>query len=61
MRATEFEIVFGCREAEKGWSDLRATARNSAVDAPKGSRAAGLVVLERVSTAHPNETVKVYR
>ncbi|MFB2583000.1 hypothetical protein ACEXQD_17260 [Herbiconiux sp. P15] len=110
LRSTEYEITFGTREAEKGWSDLRATARNSAVEAWEfltstptaagagcyrlrgdlgivvvegvncerwqykarggariwyavvpASKVAGRVILERVTTGHPNETVKVHR
>ena len=112
-KASEFGIEFGTRQAEKGWMDLIATARNAAVDAwdfltrtptasgdhchrlrgdlgvaaaggvdrerwqykvtgggriwysvipsAKRSRSAGTVVLERVATGHPNETVKRHR
>lgn len=32
-KRTEFEIVFITRQAEKGWQDCLATARNACVDA----------------------------
>ncbi|MFD9550089.1 hypothetical protein ACFWBG_22030 [Nocardia salmonicida] len=33
LKKVEFEIRFATREAEKGWVDARATARNALVDA----------------------------
>lgn len=32
-KKTEYQIVFGTRNAEKGWQDLLATQRNAVVDA----------------------------
>lgn len=101
-KKTDFDIVFGSREAEKGWKDLVAARRNACVDAwdflvasptkltptsyPLEDKLAfvvrdevshrrwqlkldgrngfriwyyvtgSTVVLERVFTAHPNET-----
>ncbi|MDR1118723.1 MAG: hypothetical protein LBL01_05450 [Bifidobacteriaceae bacterium] len=106
-KAAEYAIEFATREAEKGWRDLVATARNAAADAwdfltktpllqgrdcyplmgdlavvrvgakpyqrwqykpTRGGRiwyavATGdmTVWVERVSTGHPNETVKRHR
>lgn len=31
-KRSEYDIVFASRQAEKGWSDLRATTRNALVD-----------------------------
>ncbi|MFD3594014.1 hypothetical protein ACFWU5_14905 [Nocardia sp. NPDC058640] len=108
LKRTEYEIVFISSEAQKGWIDCLAVARNATVDAwerlttnpqeisarlyplkgelrygsyagttyerfqykitdggrlwyfvepaPKGSRTAGRVLLERCMTAHPKET-----
>lgn len=110
FRRSEHRIRFATREAQRGWTDLVATARNAAADAweflvasptdrsdrcyplkgdlglvtidghehvrwqykptsggriwyvvvptPKGSREPGVVWLERVTTGHPNETIK---
>ncbi|BBX82179.1 hypothetical protein [Mycolicibacterium aubagnense] len=33
LKKVEFEIRFATREAEKGWTDAKATARNTLVDA----------------------------
>lgn len=33
LKRTEWEIVFATREAQKGWIDLLATARNATTDA----------------------------
>lgn len=33
LKRTEWEIVFATRDAEKGWTDLLATARNATIDA----------------------------
>lgn len=33
LKKVEFEVRFATREAEKGWIDARATARNALVDA----------------------------
>ena len=113
-RKSDYRICFATREAEKGWRDLVATARNAAVDAwefltatpndsdgnrcyplrdelstatvqgkthqqwqykptsggriwyavsppAKQSSSRGVVWLVRVSTGHPNETVKQHR
>ncbi len=32
-KRTEWQLVFATRDAEKGWTDLLATARNATVDA----------------------------
>ena len=32
-KRSEYRIVFGTRQAEKGWRDLRATTRNTLADA----------------------------
>ncbi|WP_030152404.1 hypothetical protein [Oerskovia turbata] len=113
LKITEYRLRFATREAEKGWRDLRATARNATVDAwdfltktpheegggcyrllgdlavvridgtdfdrwqykptgggriwyailppTKGSKEPGLVLLERVTTGHPNQTLKNHR
>ena len=112
-RRNEYRIRFATREAEKGWTDLVATARNAATaawefltatpDAEDGTvcyrlsgrlatvtiggsewprwqfkptksgriwyaitpsadrNEKGIVLLERVATGHPNETVKRHR
>lgn len=112
-RKSEYRIRFATREAEKGWQDLVATARNAAADTwdfltknpaepseicyplrdslgvvrldgvdhtrwqykptagariwyavvspPRGGEPWGLVLLERVTTSHPNETIKNFR
>jgi hypothetical protein len=113
LKRAEFAIRFATRDAEKGWQDLLATARNATVDAwdfltrtpteqgaacyhlagdlsvvriagrehdrwqykptsggriwyavvpsAKGSKEPGVVLLERVVTGHPNETIKNHR
>ncbi|WP_343599040.1 hypothetical protein [Mycobacterium sp.] len=112
LKRSEYQIRCATREAEQGWQDLTATARNAAVDAwdfltktprersdrchplrgdlasvqvagvtldqwqyevtsggriwfvvsgsPDG-RTAGVILLLRVATGHPNETVKQFR
>lgn len=110
-RSSEFRLRFATREAQKGWVDLCATARNAAVDAweflsktptEEGTRCyrlhgdlgvvringidlcrwqfkptsgghiwyavvsdaakrGGVVLLERVTTGHPNETLGNFR
>jgi hypothetical protein len=113
-KRSEYQIILATREAEKGWQDLLATARNAATDAwyfltsrpnatnyeycyrlsgrlstvrihgidyerwqykptksgriwyaiapaAKGSQHAGTVLIERVTTGHPNQTVKRHR
>lgn len=32
-RSTEYSLIFGTRQAERGWRDLLATQRNAVVDA----------------------------
>lgn len=113
LKISEHELLFATRDAQKGWTDLRATARDAAVDAwdfltktpelegdkcyrlkgdlgvitidgvdraqwqykptsggriwyaavpaAKGSKDLAQVVLLRVVTGHPNETVKQHR
>jgi hypothetical protein len=48
-KKTDFAIQPASRAAERGWSDLVATARNAAAEAWD------------FLTAHPNETVKHFR
>ncbi|MDY0914279.1 hypothetical protein [Rathayibacter festucae] len=33
IKGAEYEVVFGDKAAERGWNDLRATARNALADA----------------------------
>jgi hypothetical protein len=112
LRRTEYVLRFATREAEKGWTDLVATALNAAVVAwefltqtptaedgrecyrlagqmaqvtiagqeydrwqfkptsggriwyaviPPQKKDRGIVLLERVATGHPNETIKHHR
>ncbi|GIH72384.1 hypothetical protein Mth01_46370 [Sphaerimonospora thailandensis] len=50
LKRSEYEIVFITRQAEKGWRDCLATARNAVVDA-----------WERLTTAPTREDERLYR